>query len=298
MAKLNKNLVTLARDGGGSFKTLHDRMKIADRFAERLKSMNVQIRDAKNIKPRHIEMYIKSRQEEKISIRTLQNEMSAIRSILRAAGKTIMADPEHEKLSNQALGISGASRDGTKVAIPDSAYHDILEKVGAVDKGAAAAMQLSRLLGLRTEETIQSVKSLKTWQKALNNGDEKVRVVFGTKGGRPRDATIIERDKLISAVNNAIQVAGENNGRLIDRPALHLAIEKYRNIVREAGLVGKYAPHSLRYAYTQDATNFHIKRGFSQKEAEALVSMDLGHGDGRGHYVARVYNKIDLSNDS
>ncbi|AZK61366.1 integrase domain-containing protein [Pectobacterium parvum] len=295
MAKLNKNLVTLARDGGGSFKTLNDRMKIADRFAERLKRLNVQIRDAKNIKPRHIEMYIRSRQEEKISIRTLQNEMSAIRSILRAAGKTIMANPENEKLSNQALGISGASRDGSKVAIPDNVYQGILEKVSAADKGAAAAMELSRLLGLRTEETIQSVKSLKTWQKALQNGNEKVRIVYGTKGGRPRDTTIIERDTLINAVNNAIHITSENNGRLINRPALHLAIEQYRNIVREAGLVGKYAPHSLRYAYTQDATKLHLKNGFSKEEADALVSMDLGHGDGRGRYVARVYNKVDPS---
>ncbi|WDF99847.1 integrase domain-containing protein [Pectobacterium carotovorum subsp. carotovorum] len=293
MAKLNKNLVTLARDGGGSFKTLNDRMKIADRFAERLKRLNVQIRDAKNIKPRHIEMYIRSRQDEKISIRTLQNEMSAIRSILRAAGKTIMANPENEKLSNQALGISGASRDGSKVAIPDNVYQSILEKVSAADKGAAAAMELSRLLGLRTEETIQSVKSLKTWQKALQNGNEKVRIVYGTKGGRPRDTTIIEREKLINAVNNAIHITSENNGRLINRPALHLAIEQYRNIVREAGLVGKYAPHSLRYAYTQDATKLHLKNGFSKEEADALVSMDLGHGDGRGRYVARVYNKVD-----
>ncbi|TKY84033.1 integrase domain-containing protein [Pectobacterium polonicum] len=293
MAKLNKNLVTLARDGGGSFKTLNDRMKIANRFAERLKRLNVQIRDAKNIKPRHIEMYIRSRQEEKISIRTLQNEMSAIRSILRAAGKTIMANPENEKLSNQALGISGASRDGSKVAIPDNVYQSILEKVSAADKGAAAAMELSRLLGLRTEETIQSVKSLKTWQKALQNGNEKVRIVYGTKGGRPRDTTIIEREKLINAVNNAIHITSENNGRLINRPALHLAIEQYRNIVREAGLVGKYAPHSLRYVYTQDATKLHLKNGFSKEEADALVSMDLGHGDGRGRYVARVYNKVD-----
>ncbi|POE02689.1 integrase domain-containing protein [Pectobacterium odoriferum] len=293
MAKLNKNLVTLARDGGGSFKTLNDRMKIADRFAERLKRLNVQIRDAKNIKPRHIEMYIRSRQDENISVRTLQNEMSAIRSILRAAGKTIMANPENEKLSNQALGISGASRDGSKVAIPDNVYQSILEKVSAADKGAAAAMELSRLLGLRTEETIQSVKSLKTWQKALQNGDEKVRIVFGTKGGRPRDTTIIKREKLINALNNAIHITSENNGRLINRPALHLAIEQYRNIVREAGLVGKYAPHSLRYAYTQDATKLHLKNGFSKEEADALVSMDLGHGDGRGRYVARVYNKVD-----
>ena len=30
MAKLNKNLKTLARQAGGSFKTVSDRMKIAD----------------------------------------------------------------------------------------------------------------------------------------------------------------------------------------------------------------------------------------------------------------------------
>ncbi|GKW23105.1 DNA-binding protein [Pectobacterium carotovorum subsp. carotovorum] len=293
MAKLNKSLVTLARHGGGSFKTVHDRMKIADRVADRLRSLNIQIRDAKNIKPRHVEMYIKSRRLENISIRTLQNEMSAIRCILRACGKTIMANPEHETLNNRALGISGASRDGTKVAIPDTVYESVLEKVKIVDQGAAAAMELSRLLGLRNEETIQSVKSLKTWQKALQNGDEKVRVVFGTKGGRPRDTTILDREKLLIAVNNAISISGKNNDRLIDSPALHLAIEKYRNIVRGSGLVGKYAPHSLRYAYTTDVTNLHIKNGFSQKEAEALASMDLGHGDGRGHYVARVYNKVD-----
>ncbi|HBX0880757.1 integrase domain-containing protein, partial [Klebsiella pneumoniae] len=35
----------------------------------------------------------------------------------------------------------------------------------------------------------------------------------------------------------------------------------------------------------------------SKKEAEALVSMDLGHGDGRGHYVARVYNKGEPHDD-
>ncbi|MCC8460126.1 DNA-binding protein, partial [Photorhabdus aegyptia] len=40
-----------------------------------------------------------------------------------------------------------------------------------------------------------------------------------------------------------------------------------------------------------EAINYHLSKGFSRKEAEAMVSMDLGHGDGRGHYVARVYNR-------
>lgn len=294
MVKLNKSLVTLARQAGGSFKTVSDRMKIADRLAERLLKMNIQIRDASHLKTNHIAIYINSRLAENISKRTLQNEMAAIRAVLRLAGKTFMANPTHEKLSNDALGISGASRDGTKVAIPADIYESILDKVREVDKGAAATMELSRQLGLRTEEAIQSVKSLKTWQKAILNQQEKIRVVFGTKGGRPRDTTIINRDALAKVVNDAIKIVADNNGKLIDKIGIHLAIERYRNIVRDAGLVGHYAPHSLRYAYSRDALVYHRNKGFSQKEAEALVSMDLGHGDGRGHYVARIYNKVTI----
>lgn len=291
MAKLNKNLKTLARQAGGSFKTVSDRTKIADRFADRMISLNVQIRDIKNIKTSHIETYIRSRLAENISKRTLQNEMAAIRAILRVSGKTFMADPAHPKLSNDALNISGTSREGTKIAISDDFFNQVLSSVSEKDEGIACALKLSRLLGLRTEETVQSVKSLLTWKKALQNGDEKVRVVFGTKGGRPRDTTIINRTETIDAINKAITYSAENNGKLIDKPSIHLAIEKYRNVVREAGLVGEFAPHSLRYAYTQDVLQHHKDKGFNQKESEALASMDLGHGDGRGHYVARVYNK-------
>ncbi|HBC5673672.1 TPA: integrase domain-containing protein [Citrobacter koseri] len=293
MAKLNKNLKTLARQAGGSFKTVSDRMKIADRFAERLLKLNVQIRDIKNIRTGHIELYMKSRLSEDISRRTLQNEMSAIRALLRVAGKTFMANPAHEKLSNQALGISETSRDGTKVAIPDNYFRQVLTSVEKKDEGVACALRLSRLLGLRTEETVQSAKSLRTWQKALSNGDEKIRVVFGTKGGRPRDTTVLDREATLFAINAALKHLKDNNGKLIDKPSLHTAIERYRNVVREAGLTGKYAPHSLRYAYSVDVMNLHMKNGFSKEEAQALASMDLGHGDGRGHYVARVYNKVE-----
>lgn len=293
MAKLNKNLKTLARQAGGSFKTVADRMKIADRFAERLLKLNVQIRDIKNIKTGHIELYMKSRLSEEISRRTLQNEMSAIRALLRVAGKTFMANPAHEKLNNQALGISETSRDGTKVAIPDNYFRQVLTSVEKKDEGVACALRLSRLLGLRTEETVQSAKSLRTWQKALSNGDEKIHVVFGTKGGRPRDTTVLDSEATLSAINAALKYIKENNGKLIDKPSLHTAIERYRNVVREAGLTGKYAPHSLRYAYSVDVMNFYMQKGFTKDEAQALTSMDLGHGDGRGHYVARIYNKVE-----
>lgn len=254
-------------------------------------ALNIQIRDVKHIKTQHIEKYIRSRQAEGISTRTLQNEMAAVRNLLITAGRGKLADPQHEKLSNKALGLSGASRDGMKVAISAERYLAAVSGAEKQDAGVAAVLQLARCFGLRTEEAVQSVKSLKTWQQALLRGEARVRVVFGTKGGRPRDTTVIDRDKMLHAVNHALTVAAAQNGRLVDRPELKSAIDRYRNVARKAGLTGKSAPHSLRYAWAVDAMEFHTRNGMSEKEVSAMVSMDLGHGDGRGRYVMRVYTK-------
>ncbi|MGJ3350967.1 integrase domain-containing protein [Morganella sp. Je.2.23] len=283
MSKLTRQLTTLARQGGGSFKTVADRSKLAARFAAKMAALNIQIRDVKHIKTQHIEKYIRSRQAEGISTRTLQNEMAAVRNILITAGRGKLADPQHEKLSNKALRLSGASRDGTKVAISAECYLAAVSGAEKQDAGVAAALQLARCFGLRTEEAVQSVKSLKTWQQAL------LRVVFGTKGGRPRDTTVIDREKMLHAVNYAL--ATMQNGRLIDRPDLKSAIDRYRNVARRSGLTGRSSPHSLRYAWAVDAVEFHTRNGMSEKEVSAMVSMDLGHGDGRGRYVMRVYTK-------
>ena len=61
MSKLSRQLVTLARQGRGGFKTIADRSRIADRFSERLAKLNIQIRDVKHIKTVHIEIYGHSR---------------------------------------------------------------------------------------------------------------------------------------------------------------------------------------------------------------------------------------------
>lgn len=292
--QLEKQLVTLARKGQGSFKTVADRSRIAERFSDRLAKLNIQIRDVKHIKAVHIQKYIHSRQDENISSRTLQNEMAAVRSIMSVAGRNKLADPQHEMLSNKALGISGASRDGTKKPISDELLRKVVNYAFSKDEGVSLAVQLARYIGLRTEEAVQSAKSLKTWRQSLLKGDERVRVVFGTKGGRPRDTTIFDREKVLAILNRAVEYSDKNNGKLIDKPTLHTAIERYRNIIRDAGMTGENAPHSLRYAYAKDAVGFHVKNGMSQDEAEALVSMDLGHGDGRGRYIKQVYLKEGL----
>lgn len=64
------------------------------------------------------------------------------------------------------------------------------------------------------------------------------------------------------------------------------------------GLTGAYSPHLLRYAWAQDAIRHYLSQGFSKKEAPAMTTMGLGHGDGRGRYVAQVYGRQERLADS
>lgn len=242
------------------------------------------------IKVRHIESYIHERLAQGISKRTLQNEMASLRVVLQQAGRKQIA--EHERLTNKSLGLSGASRSGTRQAITPDHYRHVLETARAKDPGLAAALELSRLMGLRSQEAVQSTQSLKTWKQAVERDDTRLTIVFGTKGGRPRETVILDAGAVKKALDNALAVAESRNNRLIDKPDLKSAMDYWHNQAARIGLTGVYSPHSLRYAWAQDAIQHYLMQEFSRKEALAMVAMDLGHGDGRGRYVAQVYGQI------
>lgn len=282
----------LAQQAGGSHKTVHDRIKLAQRFCGRLVlAQNVQIRRVAQLKARHIEGYIRDRLAQGITKRSLQNEMAAVRCILKQAGRDRLA--QSERLNNRSLGLSGASRNGTKLAITPERYRDVLEMARAKDPGMAAALELARLMGLRSQEAVQSVQSLKTWKQAVERGDTRLTVVFGTKGGRPRETVILDSIAVKKALDNALAIAESRNNRLIDKPDLKSAMKYWHCQASRLGLTGACSPHSLRYAWAQDAIRHYLAQGFCEKEALAMTAMDLGHGDGRGRYVAQVYGRGD-----
>ncbi|QIQ22173.1 integrase domain-containing protein [Zophobihabitans entericus] len=285
--KLKPTMFQLAKQASGSHKTVHDRIRITQYFCDYLQQMNIQIKSIEHLKSKHIEGYITDRLAHGISKRTLQNEMAAIRAILRQAGREKLADLE--RLNNQNLGIGNASRAGTKEAIPNELFQQIMAQAMMKDRGLAVTIQLARQLGLRSEEAVQSIHSLKTWKKALEQGKAHVNVVFGTKGGRARDSVVLNHEELLQTVNLALDIAKEQNGKLINKPNLKTAMTYWRNQTRLLGLSGKYAPHSLRYAWAQEVMAHYLEQGLSEKEAQARVSMDLGHGDGRGRYIKNVY---------
>lgn len=290
MRSLVQEITRLAKQAGGSHKTVHDRIALAQRFGERLTGeQNVQIRRVEHLKTRHIQRYIRERLVQGIARRSLQNEMAAIRSLLKQAGRDRLADSE--QLSNRALGLSGASRHGTRLAVTSEYYRDVLEVARAKDPGLAAVVELARVMGLRSQEAVQSVQSLRTWQTALAQGDARLTVVFGTKGGRSRETVILDTDAVRKALDNAIAIAESRHNRLIDKPDLKSAMKYWHSQATRIGLTGVYSPHSLRYAWAQDAILHYLAQGFSEREALALTAMDLGHGDGRGRYVAQVYGQ-------
>ncbi|HCI53065.1 MAG TPA: DNA-binding protein [Gallionella sp.] len=285
-------LVTSAHRSGGSFETRSDRENIVARFANHLKNeLNIQIRTIEQIKVKYIETYIAHRLKEGISQRSLQNEMSALRVTLTNSGREQFV--KQDRLSNKVLGLSGASREGTKTAITDEKYQSVLENAMKRDEGVAAGIRLAYELGLRSEESVQAAKSVNTWAKQLNEGKYSIRVIFGTKGGRPRDVTILPENRaaIIASVNFARSIAEKQNGCLIDKPDLKSALNKFHNEARVLGLTGKNSLHSLRYAYACRQLHSYESQGFSKEEALAAVSCDLGHGDGRGWYVEHVYTK-------
>lgn len=272
----------------GSAKTRAARVVKVGNLATYLKKHNIQINHIEQIKAKYIEDYIQERKTQGINLRTLQNDMAAIRQTLRAAGRDKLANSE--RISNKTLGLAGASRAGNKIAIPDNQYHQIQQKAFALNPALAATIEIARTFGLRGEEAVQSCQSLKTWKAVIEKGENKIKVVFGTKGGRSRETIILDKHRALNAVNTALQITENQNGKLINTANLKQAMTYWHNHCDAIGLKGLISPHSLRYAFAQDVMTHYLAQGHTKKEALALTSMDLGHGDGRGRYVEKVYS--------
>ena len=243
---IRSELHKAAYQARGSYKTMANRSAVVDRFANYLRDENIQIRHISQVNTRYLENYIRAGSERGISPRTLQNEASALRTTLRAAGRDKLAD----NLNNKTLGISGASRAGTKTAMTPERYTEIRQGVVAKDAGVAACIELQWTLGLRQKEAVMSVKSLRSWETALRDG-KSIRVIFGTKGGRPRDVGPSDRDRALAAVRAAMALANKQNGRIIDKPNLKSALGRYSRVLHSAGATGNSGGPPLRYRFAQ-----------------------------------------------
>ncbi|NML99662.1 hypothetical protein HHL24_17180 [Paraburkholderia sp. RP-4-7] len=263
------------------------------RFAQFLWNAGYQIHTVGQIREKHFRAWIDDMVARARSKRTIANNATHIRTALEGIGRRPFAD----KVSNASLGVAGASRAGTKRPMGPDVFETYRVEVAVTDLGVALVMELQFELGLRAEEGVQSVKSLADWHRALTNpiGDGFVTVLHGTKGGKTRRGPPLDRERAAEIVRRAMEFSRQHRGRLVRKPDMEKAMERYHYVAGKAGMKGENAPHSLRYWYATE----HLRRlkaaGVSRREAAAAVSTWLGHGDGRGTWVELVYGREELA---
>jgi integrase len=275
----------------GSHHTREARIRTAEEFASAMFTLGyTHLATPKDIKGKHLKDFVSFRKTQGIQVRTLQNQMSHLRAVLRACGKKDLADaPE---VTNKALGISGGSRIGTKLPLSDDQLHRVYELSKAQRrKGIGCMLMLERYLGLRSNEALHARSdTLMRWRRELGE-TETITVIAGSKGGRPRTVSIKYVDEARAAIDEAIIVASEQHGFLVVRKdgrptsGLHRARAIYHAWMYRQGVQS----HSARYTFAQVNFEAYRKEGYLVREALMRVSSDLGHGSGRGRWIKSVY---------
>jgi site-specific recombinase XerC len=247
------------------------------------------------IKTKHIRGFADYLRASGRSPRTIHNILSSIRAALRGAGKNLQ-NMHIDK--NSDLGLAGGDRRGKKEPFPDRLLYPLLILLVGSDPEMFAALAIERFIGLRGMEVIRCRESLKTWLRQLNE-NQSLSITFGSKGGKPRRVMIHPGNVswMRLALSAALDLTNSGRSPLIHAPTLKKAVRRYRYKCQKIGLTGKYAPHSLRYRYTVEMLEFFRGQGYSDREAFAMASMNLGHGDRRGRWVKSTYARPIVETD-
>lgn len=291
-SELRADLKRIGYQLGGAHLTRQARCATFNTFADAMRELGCSIRSAEQIGGRHLQAFVAQRTAQRLSPRTLANEMSHLRSVLEHTGKQGLA--RNPAYSNRALNIERARRVGTKQPLSDAAIAGFREYMARLDRpGLGEILELQRALGLREAEAIRAgqLATLARWQRELQERGS-IRVVEGTKGGRPRDVHPADVRRAAAAVLSALAVLQTTDQRyLVMRTdgaitaGLRQALGVYRNVCHRAGIQS----HAARYTFTRERLQAYRAQGYSEREARAATSLDLGHGDGRGRFIASVY---------
>lgn len=238
--------------------------------------------------------YVETRVEKGISAHSIQTEVSAIRRALDGVGRSIDVV---KIFTSKSLGVPQCSRKGDGKAVDEGVYRQALQKADPV---TLALMRLQKAVGMRINEVIECRDSLKSWNNVLSLGGSELRVSDGTKGGRVRTVHLQPeaRSEAHAAVVAALAVT--NGGRKHFFPAAKdgkAARGMYADNLENLGLKGENSSHSLRRSFAVRQYLAYVKTGYEHKAALARLSLDLGHGDGRGRWVWNNYLRGTLGGD-
>jgi integrase len=187
---------------------------------------------ARSLKPKHIDALVSRWKDQRLSVGTFKNRLSALRWWAKKVGKADIVAKD-----NNAYGIGNRRHVGTesKAQMLDDKQ---LEKVS--DPYVRLSLRLQAELGLRREEAIKFSPNY-----AIRGDHIKLKASW-TKGGRARTVPIRteEQRRLLEDVRNLAK-----GGALI--PSERNYVEQRNRYDRQVRTAGIKNPHGLRHAYAQ-----------------------------------------------
>ncbi|MGB9500485.1 MAG: tyrosine-type recombinase/integrase [Dissulfuribacterales bacterium] len=271
--KLVSNYLDKSRTRGSE--TIERRIGDATRFAEFV-DKTYHLEHIENLKPGHIESFIKDMQERGLSNSTAANYMTTIRIIANQIGKQNIVERE-----NSAYGISRAGERLNPITANAEKISELREQLYERGEWLGLAHDLRQEFGLRAAESIQWHGDVITHP----DGSQSLHIdrKDGSKGGRPRDIPIRteQQKELINKVQNYIRSNGQRS-LMPKNLSRQQAYNVQKNTIHSLGATRESAAnmHALRHAYAQDR---------AQATDRQTVAEELGHGrsDVVSHYVSR-----------
>ena len=233
MKDLNYQLKTLCKaNRDGSYATQATRSRILDLIANQLHELGYKHMQARSLKPNHVDALVSQWKDQRISVGTFKNRLSALRWWANKVGKAdiIARDNNAYDIGNRRY-VSEASKAQTL-------QHGQLGNVS--DPYVRLSLRLQAAFGLRREEAIKFSPNY-----AIKDDHIKLKASW-TKGGRARTVPI-RNDAQRRVLEDVRTLA--RGGALI--PPERNYVEQRNRYDRQVRTAGIKNPHGLRHAYAQ-----------------------------------------------
>lgn len=256
--------------------------------AEEFKLQNI-----RNVADKHLVAWIEKRQSQGIAVKTLKNDLAAIRYAHDHIDR-----PRYVLSSNAELKEKyGLILDPTPVSKGNRAWtqeefntmRDLACETGRHD--VADVMTLCRTIGLRITESVAASRAQA--EAALRNGTYEVR--GEAKNGKWREVPlsieakeVFERRLLETERGGRlfIDIGEEKTHQVVNRVEKWLYNNRDRVTTEEGcelrtyektGEINELNYHGLRYMYAQDRVAEEMDRGYTREQAAAIVAQEMGH---------------------
>lgn len=242
------NLVKHNKENAG--RTHNDRMKILKSFGE-IVEKDFKLKKTENIKQKHV-LHVIEKWKSEVSVSTLKNRMSSLRWLCDKLGKRLILPRANEGLNIPTRNIDYNT---------DKGWNPSQQLKSELPETQRFHVELMREFGMRFQEAAK-------FRPAENVHDDKISIIYGTKGGRERDLEFKHEKGL--GENRDLKVDSNQKDLLIrlknyldkhNVESLSRFYDKYKNFVNatryeynNAGITkeGLGTPHGLRHKYAQD----------------------------------------------